>query len=74
MIIEDDFLYSLIFFFFIYKIEIMYISSSKTKKNYVYEYICVKLSFRDMNHGLYPPHLTNTYIYKVTIALNACNG
>ena len=74
MIIEDDFLYSLIFFFFIYKIEIMYISSSKKKKKiYVYEYMCVKLSFRDINHGPYSSNLTNTSIYKVIIALNACN-
>ena len=73
MIIEDDFLYSLIFFFFIQDRNYVY-QFFKNKKNYVYEYMCVKLSFRDMNHGPYPPHLTNTYIYKVTIALNACNG
>ena len=52
----------------------MYISSSKKKKKiYVYEYMCVKLSFRDINHGPYSSNLTNTSIYKVIIALNACN-
>ena len=32
-------------------------------------YTCVKLPPGDLNPGLYPPHLTSIYTYKVIIAL-----
>ena len=32
-------------------------------------YMCVKLPPRYLNSGPYPPHITSTYIYEVTIAL-----
>ena len=34
--------------------------------------MCVKLPHRDLNHGSYPPHPTNTYTYKVTTVPKVC--
>ena len=34
--------------------------------------MCVKLSFRNLNSGLYPPYTTNTYICEVIIAQRVC--
>ena len=34
--------------------------------------MCVKVAPRDLNHSLYPPHPTSTYIYRVTIAPKVC--
>ena len=34
--------------------------------------MCVKLPPRDLNPGLYPPHLISIYTCRVTIALKAC--
>ena len=36
--------------------------------------MCVKLPPRDLNPGLYPPHLISTYTCRVTIAPRACGG
>ena len=34
----------------------------------------VKFSLRNLKPGFYPPHLTNTYTYEVTIILKVCGG
>ena len=34
----------------------------------------VKLSLGDLNPGLYPPHLINTYTYEVIIASRVYSG
>ena len=36
--------------------------------------MCVKLPFRDLNPDSYPPHLTSTYTYEMTIAPKVCSG
>ena len=36
--------------------------------------MCVKLSPEDLNLDPYPPHPTNTYTYRVTIAPKTCGG
>ena len=36
--------------------------------------MCVNFSLGDLNSGSYPPHLTNTYTYRVTVALRVCGG
>ena len=36
--------------------------------------MCVNLSFRDLNPDLCPPHPTNTYTCRMTIALNMHGG
>ena len=36
--------------------------------------MCVKLPPRDLNLGIYPPHLTSTYTCGVTIAPKVCDG
>ena len=36
--------------------------------------MCVKLPPKDLNLDPCPPHLTNTYTYKVTIAPRVCGG
>ena len=37
-------------------------------------YMCVKLSFGDLNPDPCPPHPTNTYTCEITIALRICGG
>ena len=36
--------------------------------------MCVKLHYRDLNSGPYPPHLVSTYTCGVTIAPRMCGG
>ena len=37
-------------------------------------YMCVNLPFGDLNPDPYPPHLTSTYTYGVTIVPRVCDG
>ena len=36
--------------------------------------MCVNLHFWDLNLGIYPPHPTNVYTCRVTIAPRVCSG